>query len=311
MDERMLGVAQAGKVDVLYALIQENPSVFESIDGLPFADSPLHIAASEGHVDFVMEMMILKPSFARKLNPCGFSPLHLALQNDRNLVVRELLRVDKDLVGVKGRAGLTSLHLAVEMGNLQHIAEFLKACPECIKDVTTQGHTALHIAVIHNNFEALKLLMFWLQRSTHKEAHIWEEEVFNTKDREGNTILHIAASRNHYQIVRLLIKSAKIKNEINLNHHSALEMLEGQDDTRKTARALRWGGYLKTEAHFKCQTVAESLRSEKEISWLEKWLTSRARRKNKRSTDDKRGLMDTWNNLMTQLGLFFTTINSQ
>ncbi|GKV28510.1 hypothetical protein SLEP1_g37554 [Rubroshorea leprosula] len=138
MDERMREVSEAGNVSDLYELIQQNPYVLKSIDEFPFVDTPLHRAASEGHIDFVMEIMNLKPSFARKLNPSGFSPMHLALQNDKNLVASELLKVDKDLVRVKGSGGLTPLHLAVEQGKLDIMAEFLDACPECITDVTIQ-----------------------------------------------------------------------------------------------------------------------------------------------------------------------------
>ena len=55
--------------------------LLECIDELPFINTPLHIAASYGNIQFALELMSLKPSFARKLDPNGFSPIHLALQN--------------------------------------------------------------------------------------------------------------------------------------------------------------------------------------------------------------------------------------
>ena len=45
--------------------------VISSQNVMEFVDSPLHIAAATGHRDFAMEMMNLKPSFARKLNQSG------------------------------------------------------------------------------------------------------------------------------------------------------------------------------------------------------------------------------------------------
>ncbi|GLT93120.1 hypothetical protein SLE2022_109250 [Rubroshorea leprosula] len=108
MDERMREVAQARDVDDLYALIQENPFGLANIVAVPFVDTPLHMAASEGHIDFVMEMMNLKPSYARKPNPTGFTPMHLALLNHQTLIVSELLRIDEDLVRVKGRGRFDS-----------------------------------------------------------------------------------------------------------------------------------------------------------------------------------------------------------
>ncbi|GLT65278.1 hypothetical protein SLA2020_377170 [Shorea laevis] len=285
MDEKMREVAQVGNIDALYALIQENPFVLKSIDGFPFVDTPLHVAASEGHVDFVMEMMNLKPSFARTLNPSGFSPMHLAVQNDKNVVVSELLKVDKDLVRVKGRGGLTPLHLAVEQEKLDLMAEFLVTCPECITDVTIQGQTALHIAVIYNNFDAFQLLIRWLQKNTHKDGDTWEGQVLNKKDRAGNTVLHLAASINHCQMVKLLVKCKNVmKNEINLNGQTPLEMLEGQVDTRATESVLRQHGRcFKTNTILTRQSLAESLRKETTCSErLQRYL---ARQNNKISND--------------------------
>ncbi|GKV30541.1 hypothetical protein SLEP1_g39342 [Rubroshorea leprosula] len=185
MDERMRRVAQAGNIDALYALIQENPFVLESFYEFPYVDTPLHLAAFEGHIDFALEMMTLKSSFARKLNPAGLSPLHLALLNHQPLVVRELVRVDKDLIRVKGRGGLTSLHLATEIGDLDLVAEFLEACPECITDATIQGETAIQIAAKNNSFETLELLVRWLQKTTHKDGQLNNSQTRHILHRAG------------------------------------------------------------------------------------------------------------------------------
>ncbi|XP_065630251.1 uncharacterized protein LOC112028178 [Quercus suber] len=75
--ERLKQVAQSGDIDAFYSLIREDVKILEHIDELPFADTPLHIAASAGHIPFATEMMGLKPSFAWKLNPDGFVPFTL------------------------------------------------------------------------------------------------------------------------------------------------------------------------------------------------------------------------------------------
>jgi len=72
--------AQQRSIDALYASIQRDPEVLNRIDKIPFVETPLHTVASAGHTWFAMEIMRLKPSFARKLNQDGFTPLHLALQ---------------------------------------------------------------------------------------------------------------------------------------------------------------------------------------------------------------------------------------
>ncbi|KAH1064609.1 hypothetical protein J1N35_029596 [Gossypium stocksii] len=110
--------------------------MLDHIDQVPFVHTPLHIAAHRGQIHFAMEMMNLKPSFARKLNRDGFSPMHLALRNGQIKLVLRLLKADKDLVRVKGREGMTPLHCVVTMGNSNMLIELLEACPECIEDVT-------------------------------------------------------------------------------------------------------------------------------------------------------------------------------
>ena len=78
-------------IDEFYSLIGEDVKLLEYIDRLPFVNAPLHIAASYGNIQFALEMMSLKPSFAWKLDPNGFSPIHRALQNGHTELVRQLL----------------------------------------------------------------------------------------------------------------------------------------------------------------------------------------------------------------------------
>ena len=113
-DQRLNEAAQAGNVDALYELIWEDAYLLDQIDRVPFVDTPLHIAASMGHVNFALEIMRLKPSFARKQNQYGFSPLHLALQNSHTQMVLRLIDVDRNLVRVQGREGVTPLHYVAE-----------------------------------------------------------------------------------------------------------------------------------------------------------------------------------------------------
>ncbi|XVF75401.1 hypothetical protein PTKIN_Ptkin13bG0185300 [Pterospermum kingtungense] len=94
---------QSGKIDALYQLFRDDPHILEHIDAVSFIDTPLHTAAAAGQIDFAVEMLNLKSSFAKKLNPDGFTPMHLALQNHQNQLLYELLRINIDLVRVKGK----------------------------------------------------------------------------------------------------------------------------------------------------------------------------------------------------------------
>ena len=201
-------VAQHGNIEAFYRLIiRGDVRILEDISQLPFVDTPLHIAASAGcpqHIHFAMEMMRLKPSFARKLNPNGYSPIHLAVQAGHTQMVLRLLQVDGDLVRVKGKEGRTPLHdAAAAAATEQHLKlldKFLSVYPNSIEDVTIQNQTALHIALENNNLDAFKRLVRWLRKNKSENVR----EILNRQDEKGNSLLHVAVSRNQTEASSLL-----------------------------------------------------------------------------------------------------------
>ncbi|KAK7857219.1 ankyrin repeat-containing protein bda1 [Quercus suber] len=205
-------------IDEFYNLIGEDVKLLEHIDELPFVNTPLHIAASVGNIQFAKEMIGLKPSFARKLNQNGFSPIHVALQNGQIELVRRLLQFDGDLVRVKGREHITPLHYVVANGdNLDLLDKFLLVCPNSITDVMVRNETALHIALKYDNLEAFKFLMGWLERNYSKNFN--EKVVLNWKDNEGNTaVRHLLAWSSRFVVV----------NHKNIEGQTAWDILQGQ-----------------------------------------------------------------------------------
>ena len=79
--------AQDGNIDKFYECIEKDVKLLEHIDEFPFVDTPLHISASAGHIEFSIEMMKLKPSFINKPNLDGPNPIHLALLNGHTEMV--------------------------------------------------------------------------------------------------------------------------------------------------------------------------------------------------------------------------------
>ncbi|XWS66047.1 hypothetical protein CRYUN_Cryun05aG0166800 [Craigia yunnanensis] len=285
MDWTWREAAQSGNIDALYELFREDPHLLERIDEVPFIETPLHTAAAAGQVDFAVEMMNLKPSFATKLNLDGFTPMHIALQNHQNQLLFELLKINNGLVRVKGKKGVTLLHYAAEQGDTDLLAKFLVACPQCINDVTVGGKTALHIAAERNKLEALELLARWLRRTHNKDGGFWELEVMNWKDKEGNTVLHVAASniRNQAKMIRLLLECGVRKNIINLSGLTALDILQCQShvNNREVVDILSQAGGLKADSiskfKSKSRSMAELLRSKVEFSDRLMILVTRAR----------------------------------
>ncbi|XVF23817.1 hypothetical protein REPUB_Repub13aG0072200 [Reevesia pubescens] len=278
--ERLRGAAQAGNIDELYALIREDGYVLESIDQIPFFDTPLHIAAAAGHTDFAMEIMNLKPSLALKLNPDGFSPIHLALQNGQKETVLDLLGVDKDPLRVKGKEGKTPLHYVVgETVDLSLLLTFLLCCPECIRDVTNQNETALHIAAQKNLLEVLEVLVGWLRRTDNKDGKLWEKEVLNWKNKEGDTVLHIAVSNGQPQMVKLLLESGIDKNAKNWRGLTAMD-LQGQIqvNNKETLKILSHEGCLNASSIPTYSTFDKFLRSKISFSARSNIVISRMRK---------------------------------
>nr|POE50932.1 ankyrin repeat-containing protein bda1 [Quercus suber] len=170
------------------------------MDELPFINTPLHIAASYGNIPFALELMSLKPSFARKLDPNKFSPIHLTLQNEHTELVRWLLQLDGDLVRVKGRERLTPLHYIVESGeHIYLLDEFLVVCPNSITDVTMRNETTLHIALKNDKLEAFEFFMGWLAINSSETVEFNKRTILIWKDNESNTVLHILVSKNQNQ----------------------------------------------------------------------------------------------------------------
>ncbi|KAJ8760704.1 hypothetical protein K2173_017750 [Erythroxylum novogranatense] len=169
--------AEEGDVNALYTITREDPNLLEQIDQVALVDTPLHIASSAGHSQFALEIMRLKPSFARKLNPDGLCPIHLALQRSHFQLVRMLIALDSDLVRLRGREGKTPLHYVVQIGDLQLLAIFLSFCPKSIEDKTFQDETVLHIAVKNSNVGAFEFLIDRFHWECNKEAGYIEKNI--------------------------------------------------------------------------------------------------------------------------------------
>ncbi|QCE16328.1 ankyrin [Vigna unguiculata] len=228
MNNFLVAAAQDGDVDLLYKLIQMQPYVLEHTDFMPFVDTPLHVAAAAGHASFCTELIRLKPSFSWKLNQCGLSPMHLALQKKHHRLVCRFVEINKDLVRIKGREGLTPLHLATQTGTIDLLPKFLSACPDSIEDVTVRSETSLHIAVKYNQFQALEVLVGWLQRNCQRHAQNRERRILNWRDEAGNTVLHLSVLKVFPQAcaVKLLLESNIDINAKNFEDLTALDIVE-------------------------------------------------------------------------------------
>ncbi|KAA3481721.1 ankyrin repeat-containing protein [Gossypium australe] len=233
MDNILERAARAGNISELYTLIERDGNVLKRFDEVEFVYTPLHIAVDEGCIKFTMEIMSLKPSFARKLNHQGLSPIHLAVEKGNQEKGLRLIETDNDLVRLRGKNGVTPLHYICEVGTHDGLLDtFLKTCPDSIQDVTTANCTALHIASENNRLKALQVLT----RTLRKKDYCWE--VVNRKDKNGNTALHIAARNYQPEMVKVLLNCRANKHATDQHGLTALDVAQNRN-SRESITVLR------------------------------------------------------------------------
>ncbi|MBA0786843.1 hypothetical protein Gotri_027517 [Gossypium trilobum] len=245
MDERLRTAARTGNVTDLYNLIQRDGNVLRHFDEVEFVDTPLHIAAEEGCIRFAMEMMNLKPAFARKLNQQGLSPLHIAVKQGHKEMALRFLEMDNDLVRVKGKNGKTPLHFLSEAGNHDGMLDrILEICPQCIQYVPIENRNALHIAVENNRLDVLQVLIRTLWKTDYYR------EVVNQIDEDGNTALQLAAFHNQPEL-KLLLNCKADKHANNQAGWTVMDVAQ-QQHNRESITILR-GCFIPEVSNFKCK----------------------------------------------------------
>ncbi|KAF7123172.1 hypothetical protein RHSIM_Rhsim12G0208400 [Rhododendron simsii] len=99
MGRRLKKACLSGSVTPLEALIEEDELILNRVSSLPgfFHETPLHIAAFRGHLDFTKVLLTQKPKLATELDLLRCSPLHLASTEGHFEIVRELLQENTDV----------------------------------------------------------------------------------------------------------------------------------------------------------------------------------------------------------------------
>ncbi|KDP28879.1 hypothetical protein JCGZ_14650 [Jatropha curcas] len=187
MESELFKAALSGNVGQLLLLLRENPDVLVD-SAMVTANTPLHIAAANGHCEFVRTMLSYKSSFAWELNEDGFTALNLAIEKGHIDIVKYLLLHDPGLRMLKDSEGRTSLHCAAIHGKTNIINELLMEFEDCLDERTARGETVLHLALKYNKEEAFVVLMNWVKQTQ-------KEKLLDLKDKAGSTVLELAQSK--------------------------------------------------------------------------------------------------------------------
>ncbi|XP_010519891.1 PREDICTED: ankyrin repeat-containing protein NPR4-like [Tarenaya hassleriana] len=215
--------ADRGRVEVVRWLLGLWPWLLTlEVDALTSTTSTttsLHVAASNGHIEVVKEIIEIRPDFAHKKDKNGFTPLHLSCSKGHLEITRELLRLDSDLSTVQDDQGRTPLHWAAVKGRVAILDEILSASLESTAIRTYNGETVLHLGVKNNQYEAVKYLV----------EKIDVTPLMNLQDNDGNTVLHLATVAKLNTMVVYLLKLDKLGldlNVINRRGFTALDVIE-------------------------------------------------------------------------------------
>ncbi|KAK6162003.1 hypothetical protein DH2020_001844 [Rehmannia glutinosa] len=216
LETKLFEAAAKGNINSLQKLLNDDPLILDRVSLNCFSETPLHVATLLGHIDFVKEIISIKPELTSELNLHQSSPLHLASAKGHVDVVRALLSVNPRTCLARDRNGLTPLHLAAIKGRLEVLKVLLEARRDAARVEVYRGENILHLCVKYYQLEALKLLV----------ENIVDPEFINGRDIDGNTVLHLAVADKQVEAINFLMSVAALEvNALNLNGMTALDVL--------------------------------------------------------------------------------------
>ncbi|KAF3644194.1 ankyrin repeat-containing protein BDA1 [Capsicum chacoense] len=311
-EELMERAARAGDIDAFYKVLEREPLILKEIEEKEFVETPLHAAASAGRTNFAIEMLSLRPSFGRKLDPRGYTPLDLALREGHRDTVKQLIRFDPKLIQVRSRERKTPLHYVTEINDDDLLSEFLIACPTAIKEVNIQGETAVHLAVRNGRIQAFKVLIGWIHRTDNREILDW-------KDNSGSTVLHIAAQTGQVEVVKYLTKERVDLDVRNPENKTALDIAaDGIADDPQNHSALSADSnkaYLQVQKILHRVGAMYSSELPKSITMVDvltvPYKNGRIQKKAKRAVDSRKGLTEDMRNAYLVVTVLIVTASFQ
>ncbi|KAJ8450465.1 hypothetical protein Cgig2_002150 [Carnegiea gigantea] len=217
---RLYEAALVGDVSSLLDVLRLDASILDRcrIQRLArgFIQSPLHIAADLGHLDFVNKILESKPELAEERDhKQGCTPLHLSAAKGHLEIVNVLLAVNPNLCLERNEIGRNPVHVAAVKGQKLVLGKLLEANPQAAYERTSIGETVLHLCVKHNQLETLKFLV----------EFIGNAPLLNAKDSIGDTILHLALATRQVEMQKFLLGDERIeKNAINANGYTAMDV---------------------------------------------------------------------------------------
>ncbi|KDP40731.1 hypothetical protein JCGZ_24730 [Jatropha curcas] len=174
--------AISGCVTTLNTLIQKDRLILNKVSLTSLTETPLHISALLGHLDFTIAILEKCPKMVFEQDSLLRLPLHLASAEGHTQIIKALLLQDKTACLARDEDGRIPLHLAAMRGRVEVIQELVRASSESTFEAL-DGDTVFHLCIKYNHLEAFKLLVTFING----------DEILNIGNQDGNSILHLAA----------------------------------------------------------------------------------------------------------------------
>ncbi|XXG73313.1 hypothetical protein AAC387_Pa07g2255 [Persea americana] len=152
-----------------------------------YGQTPFLVAAKNGHVGVIMELLQFCPDSAEVADKKGRNVLHVAVKSEKLEVIRYILKLydHKELINEPDNEGNTPLHLAIIKRHISVLNLLLKDKKLDMRAMNNNGMTALDIA------ESDKELTMKFRKIVICTALI------QAGARRGERLLHTQANRAH------------------------------------------------------------------------------------------------------------------
>ena len=156
-------------------------------------NTPLHLAAMEGHIKTVKHLIIKYKVEVDLTNKDNSSSLCTAVSNGKEHVMKVLIEEFGCNPAVKAYRGRTLLHYACKFGNIELLDKMVTEYHLDVNRRDDDGNTLLHMAALSGQVEVVNHLIM------KYDAEKGDKNSYNS------TPLCVAARNNHLNVIRLLV----------------------------------------------------------------------------------------------------------
>ncbi|XP_054782454.1 ankyrin repeat-containing protein BDA1-like [Prosopis cineraria] len=223
--------SRAGSVSTLNSLLQVEPLILHKISQSGFTETPLHVSALLGHLEFTKALLMCKPKLAIEVDYSQSTALHLASAEGHNEVVKGMLEVNNKPCLFPNEEDKIPWHYAVIRRRTDVVKELVNAKPESLSFLDN-GNTVFHLCAMCNHLETLKALVELEIAISGKFLN------FTSSDGTGNTVFHLAVMSKQVETIRYLLSVPTIREMANLKNNMGLTAFDILKHSPKDLKTL-------------------------------------------------------------------------